>query len=579
MQKNKSLLDKFVNQHFPGDFEFRENQEETILEVLNFYDKNPQGCFLLEAPTGSGKSIIAICVAGVLTYKKANGYILASDLALQSQYEEDINRRNLDWGSVKGVDNYRCDVNFEKHSVGDCKIRNLTSKQIKDLPCYETCGYFSNRNKAKDSRVSLLNYSYWLIQRNYVAPNMPDGADIPFTVRKFTICDEAHKLTEIVQNHFSPRITEKTRPKLEELRRFLEEEFNEKVTVSKDNLQKLIKEIYANDDPERLYDLISQFVGYLTMFLGKAITVKEIISKEYEGRELPRGLLKGFYLLDWVKDLHCKFEDYEEIVKMTNPNVIVKNNSRDSITFNCIDESYLMQKYFHNQANFTLLMTATMGAEEKFTKAIDANPENVMYKRLPSTFDFSQSPVYLYVKRRMSFREKEKTMPWIFQSTQKILRLHENQRGVIHTGSYEISERIYNSLPSDLRDRVMFYKNSEEKKEVLANFEKTDNSVLIGPSLLEGLDLRDDLSRFQIFAKVPFPSLADKYVSAKMAISQEWYDWKSTVAILQGIGRSVRGKNDWAITYFLDGCLGDVINRNRDSFPPEFLSRLRLIKT
>lgn len=579
MQENKSLLDKFVNLHFPGDFKFRENQEETILEVVDFYDKNPQGIFLLEAPTGSGKSIIAMCVAGVLTYKKANGYILASDLALQSQYEDDINRRNLEWGSVKGVDNYQCDVNYERHSLGDCKIRNLTKRQISDLPCYETCGYFSNRNKAKGSKVSLLNYSYWLIQRNYVAPNMPDGAEIPFTVRKFTICDEAHKITEIVQNHFSPRITEKTRPKLEELRRFLEEDFNQEVKVPKEALQKVIKELYSNEDVERIYNLISQLVVYLGIFVSKASLVKEIIAKEYEGRELPRGLLKGFYLLDWVKDLHCKFDDYEEIVKSTSPAVIVKNNSREDITFNCIDESYLMQKYFHNQTNFSLLMTATMGAKEKFSKAIDAKPENVMYKRLPSTFNFDKSPVYLYVKRRMSFNEKEKTIPWIFQTTEKVLNLHHNQRGVIHTGSYEISERIYNSLPPDLQKRVMFYRNSEEKKEVLANFEKTQNSVLIGPSLLEGLDLRDDLSRFQIFAKVPFPSLADKYVSAKMAISQEWYDWKSTVAILQGIGRSVRGKNDWAITYFLDGCLGDVINRNRESFPPEFLDRLRLIKS
>ena len=117
-----------------------------------------------------------------------------------------------------------------------------------------------------------------------------------------------------------------------------------------------------------------------------------------------------------------------------------------------------------------------------------------------------------------------------------------------------------------------------EKSTVLINFNDSKNYVLLGPSLLEGLDLKDDESRFQVFAKVPFPSLADRYVKAKMGVSREWYDWKSIVAILQGIGRSIRNDEDWAVTYFLDGCLGDLINRNRDSFPPEFLSRLKLVK-
>jgi Rad3-related DNA helicase len=575
---NQEILEQFVSLQFGPKFTFRKNQLDVILDILDFYDENPDGLYLLDAPTGSGKSIIAMCVAGALTFKKKTGYILASDLSLQSQYESDIYKHDIKWGSIKGVDNYTCDVNFEKFSVGDCKMKNMKLSAIKNLPCYEKCGYYSNRLKAMKSKTSLLNYSYWLIQRNYVAPLMDEE---PFTERDFVICDEAHKVTEIVQNHFSPTITDKTRPKLESLRTFIKEAFSRKVNVDENKLRIVISALHKEDDPDRVYALLTEFEVYLRTFVAQATHVKNIISKDYNERAVPRAYIKGMRLLDWVKDLHCKFEDYVEIIKETGVKTMVKNPGISNIVFNCIDESYLMQKYFHSQGKFRVMMTATMGAADKFLKTIDGSPsdKDTRHTRIQSTFDFTKSPIYLYTKRRMSYRHKEETLPWMCNKINMILDMHKNEKGIIHSGSYDIAKRIHGELSRENQRRVLIYSDSEEKKLLLKDFDEIDNAVLIGPSLLEGLDLKDEQSRFQIFGKVPFPSLADKYVSAKMEVSREWYDWKSIVAILQGIGRSVRSDNDWAVTYFLDGCLGDLISRNRTSFPDEFLSRLKLVKS
>ena len=49
------------------------------------------------------------------------------------------------------------------------------------------------------------------------------------------------------------------------------------------------------------------------------------------------------------------------------------------------------------------------------------------------------------------------------------------------------------------------------------------------------------------------------------------------MSILQGTGRSVRNEKDWAITYILDGSLGDLIHNNRKAFPIEFMKRLQVI--
>jgi Rad3-related DNA helicase len=105
---------------------------------------------------------------------------------------------------------------------------------------------------------------------------------------------------------------------------------------------------------------------------------------------------------------------------------------------------------------------------------------------------------------------------------------------------------------------------------------KTKGFAIMGPSLLEGLNLVDDLSRFQIFLKVPYPHLGDKFVAAKLKYSQAWYTWKTAIHILQGVGRSIRTPEDWAVTYLIDGCFADLFKSAGTQFPPEFRSRVKV---
>jgi Rad3-related DNA helicase len=46
---------------------------------------------------------------------------------------------------------------------------------------------------------------------------------------------------------------------------------------------------------------------------------------------------------------------------------------------------------------------------------------------------------------------------------------------------------------------------------------------------------------------------------------------------MQGVGRSVRSEDDWAITYILDASFKNLINK-KGFFPPSFLERLKTIK-
>jgi len=99
-------------------------------------------------------------------------------------------------------------------------------------------------------------------------------------------------------------------------------------------------------------------------------------------------------------------------------------------------------------------------------------------------------------------------------------------------------------------------------------------TVLISPSLHLGLDLKDDLSRFQVITKVPYPSMADKWISKKKERSERWYTWQTGLRLVQGYGRSIRSKDDWAWTYVLDSLFSNFVGWNKSTLPTWFLESI-----
>ena len=89
---------------------------------------------------------------------------------------------------------------------------------------------------------------------------------------------------------------------------------------------------------------------------------------------------------------------------------------------------------------------------------------------------------------------------------------------------------------------------------------KTENYpfVIIGPSLYEGIDLKDDFGRFNILIKVPYAGL-DDYIREKMKRYPFWYKRNTLQKITQAIGRTNRSVNDYSKVYLLDNCFEMLI--------------------
>jgi Rad3-related DNA helicase len=177
----------------------------------------------------------------------------------------------------------------------------------------------------------------------------------------------------------------------------------------------------------------------------------------------------------------------------------------------------------------------------------------------------------------MSYNEKVKSLPFILDEIKELLEKHKNERGIIHSGTYEISKAIYESLPSNVKSRIIFYNNAKGRAEAISLYKKFSNKILMGPSILEGLDFEGDLCRFIIIAKLPYASLGNNLVQAKMELYPNWYSYDCVNKITQGIGRGVRSENDYCSTYILDGCFADLVRRSGNLFSKTISSRFRRI--
>jgi Rad3-related DNA helicase len=288
---------------------------------------------------------------------------------------------------------------------------------------------------------------------------------------------------------------------------------------------------------------------------------------------VPKDWQTAFTTFDRIKDMHCKFEDYIALIEEVGKPAMVINQKQDETQFMCVEEQAMIRKYLHAKANFKVFMSATIGDPATYMRIMGIT--NAKFIRLGNDFNYEKSPVVFINKYRLSMKEKEKSFGPVLEMLDKILAKHKGQRGIIHSGSYEFSKRILEQSSESMR--LINYADSKQKAIALNEFKNSKDKILIGPSILEGLDLKDDVSRFQIFFKVPYPSLGDPLIKAKMNHMPDWYDWKTAISFLQGVGRSVRTKDDWAVTYVLDACFQSLINK-KDYIPADIKKRIKTIR-
>ncbi len=144
----------------------------------------------------------------------------------------------------------------------------------------------------------------------------------------------------------------------------------------------------------------------------------------------------------------------------------------------------------------------------------------------------------------------------------------------MHAASYAAARRLLAHLadhaPQQSR-RVIFVESSEAKGRALEQHRGSRlPTVLLSPSLREGVDLPDDFLRFQIVTKMPFPDLGDPWTAARRQRDPRWYALETAKALVQAYGRSCRHADDHGVTYILDSHFSRFVQRYRPLLPGWF---------
>ena len=164
----------------------------------------------------------------------------------------------------------------------------------------------------------------------------------------------------------------------------------------------------------------------------------------------------------------------------------------------------------------------------------------------------------------------------ISRAVDDLMALHRNHKGIIHTTSYKQLNFIKENISQANKRRLLETDPEIPREEVISEHANSIKpTVLISPSLHLGLDLKDDLSRFQIITKVPYPDLGDRWINEKRKIYEQWYIWQTALRLVQAYGRSIRSKEDWAKTYVLDSAFLHFVRKNKNILPNWFIQAIQ----
>jgi Rad3-related DNA helicase len=595
---NQQTVDEYIkNFPFPT---LRERQSHVLNEISASF---ASGCkyIVLEAPTGFGKSPVAIAVART----SGTTYICTSTKDLQSQYARDFPFIRI----AKGKNNFICNVREDfirngtykcglcgpnnanecRHTSADygpcisnalfkhehCRYRTFqeyykisnkgtTEEEVfiddgtkysyqknysewwyienlrEELRIWRPCEYYHQLNTALASTHAILNYSLFLALAFATCKGIPS--------RDLLILDEVHRLEE-------------------EIVKFTE------ISISKRRWKRYIPDFkivnYGFDD-------IDSWIEFLIKLERKMFLLTEGMSEEVAAEDMSEEV---------AAEAKTDIEKLRQAIRnlSSNPrNWIVSeinesNNEVTNVKLKPLDISPFCKNVFE-LCDKILMMSATILDKDAFCTSLGLAPEEVKFIQVESDFPLQNRPIYpLNIAYLNSDSLKlQDVQIKIASAIDNLMTLHRNEKGIIHTTSYKQLDFIKQNISQENKRRLLETNSEIQRDEVIGeHINSTKPTVLISPSLYTGLDLKDDLSRFQIIVKVPYPDLGDRWINEKRKKNGQWYIWQTALRLVQAYGRSVRSKEDYAVTYVLDSGFEKFVKKNKNILPDWFTQAIQ----
>lgn len=547
-----------IQEHFPPEYEPRPMQKSLMAEIDQRLESGYKR-IILSAPTGIGKSLIAAAFAR----RFEDSFVVTASKHLQDQYQRDFEFMM----PVKGKSNFACPKMMKAegvHTEGRAMRSGLTCEKgacietvqdesgSKQRPCRfkptvaqvrerapgEWCPYYVQKYMGLLGDHSLWNYaSYFQIVR-YNRRNFAEHLD-----RSVSIFDEAHKMEDQIVQFVGVDV------------------YAGPAAECGVNM-----EGYDSDDVGTLLGVLEKMEAHYKQELEEAEERAEPGDKGAEER-LYRMASRVERISASISDVSGDPSNFVVGRADTWPDGKFKSVSAKPVDISKYVGDFLITPH-------QLFMSATID-RRSFCENTGIPAGEVAVVDAPrSPFPLEARRVEFADVRSLSSRSSEQDRAAVISAIDRIMSEHAGERGLVLTSSISWCRQIQEGLSPDNAGRVrMCHSRNPDGRtqdEIIDEHAGTAGSVLLSSSLWEGIDLKDDLSRFQIIAKVPYPSLAERRVAVKMRRFPLWYSSQTLTKLLQGMGRSVRGEGDWARTYVLDAAVHQVLSRARDMIPKAY---------
>lgn len=533
-------IDDKINIHFPMKMKPREQQIDILQKCKNTIN-NGKKYILIDAPTGSGKSYFAIMFSN--WYKnyvdeKAKIDIITNSKILQEQYHNSFDFIKV----LKGQSNYSCN----QHAKSNCQEGKEINALMK-TKC-TNCPYDIAKNLWNISDIGITNFH----MINSLSIFQPSSIQIRNS--NVLIIDEATHFESIFCSYFSLKLNAKILKKYGMEMNMIEH--YEKKFIKLKNITQVMD--FINDD----------FLPYIIQLNNKFATlIKNNESDEY----------RKYYIYTL-----SNIEKFEKILKKYDNDplnwALDKTYTKEKTIELIIEPIWgydYLNEYIWKNYDHVIFMSGTILDKELFSYINGLPIELTDYYSIDSNFPLKNRPLY-YTKNigKMTYDLKELTFKNQVDIINKILKKYENDNGIIHTTNYELA----NWVKSSINDSRLIYHESENREEVYFNFIKNDsNNVIVSPSMTTGISLDNELARFQVLLKVPYPNISSNKIKARQRSNSNWYNYVTCIEIMQAYGRIVRSNEDYGDTFILDSCFSDLL-RNTTFFPKWFTDAIKILK-
>ena len=513
-QRQSLTRDNPLLADLPGWFVgLRDHQRIAIREILTAYEEGAR-CVVLDAPTGSGKSLVGEVVRRLLSGQRHSSYICSSK-ALQAQFLRDYPYAKV----LQGRSNYATELYPERFLNKDpLTCADCTKSPGSDSTCMwcsgiDKCPYVQAKSAALSGDLAVLNTSYFLSECN--GPGT-------FSRGGLVIADEADMLEHELMSHVEVRISE---------RRLKQYGLGVPRYVTKEeSWREWAEDALGKVRANRPKGLPGNDVKAVRNLKRHDILVARL-----------KGLVLGLESGGWVY-----------------------TGDRSSVAFKPVTVDGVGQDKLWCHGDKWLLMSATVISADEMLESLGWSEDSEFrLVRCPSTFRPENRKVVIWPVASMTFKSRDESIPKLVEAVTTICMDNPDERILVHSTSYALTNAVVEGLTiaygvrrkEDQRP-VITYTESKGKDSALSHYLSVPNAVLVAPSLDRGIDLPGDSCRVQIICKVPFLSIKDKQVSARLygtgRAGKIWYAVNAIRTIIQMCGRAVRSEDDFAVTYILD---------------------------